>query len=81
MFKQKLPFKVNVFFSMKLKAEMSDGKNVGANEAELLWIPHLIFSNSLPQIKISNNDFSFLSVLYEKSPQMNGNDELQVKIL
>ena len=66
---------------MELKAEMSDGKNVGTNEQELLWIPRLIFSNSLPQVKISNNEFSFLSVLYEKAPHMNGDDELQVPII
>ena len=66
---------------MKLKAEMIDGKNVGKNEEELLWIPRLIFSNSLPQVKISNNEFSFLSVLYEKAPTMNEVDELQVSII
>jgi hypothetical protein len=66
---------------MKLKAEMSDGKKVGKDEEEQIWIPHLIFSNSLPQAKISNNEFSFLSVLYMKSPQLNGNDKLQVSII
>jgi hypothetical protein len=66
---------------MKLKAEMSDGKKVGKDEEEQVWIPHLIFSNSLPQAKISNNEFSFLSVLYTKSLQMNGDNELQVSII
>ncbi len=68
----------NVFLLMKLKLEMWDGKNVGTNEQELIWIPHLIFGNSLPQVTISNNEFSFLSVLYVKEPLMNGDDELQV---
>ncbi len=66
---------------IKLKAEMSEGKNVGTEEQELLWIPHLIFSNSVPQVKITNNEFSFLSVLYEKAPTRNGDDELLVSIL
>ena len=60
-----------------IKNYNGSGNNVGKEEREGLWIPQLIFSNSLPEIYIKNDEDSYLMVRQESLSRLNGNNNLQ----
>lgn len=53
-----------------LKSFNGSGNNVGKEEKEGLWIPQLIFSNSLPEIHIKNDEDSYLMVKQKKQAKV-----------
>ena len=68
-----MTFKVNFLISLvwydnrltfyNLKFEIDGENNVGAELQDVIWIPRLVFSNSLNEIRIANDEFSSLEVL------------------
>jgi len=60
-----------------LKRFMVSGNNVGKVEKEGVWIPKLIFSNSLPEVRIENDASSYLMVKQESSARLDKNNNLQ----
>ncbi len=59
-----------------LLGNMKRGKNVGRSERDRIWIPKLIFSNSLPEVQLLNDDLSFLMVRQESQPTLNSENEI-----
>jgi hypothetical protein len=53
-----------------LKSYMVAGNNIGKAEKAGLWIPQLIFSNSLPEVHIENDAYSYLMVKQESAPRL-----------
>ena len=60
-----------------LRGEMKRGNAVGLTEQTDLWIPQLVFTNSLPEIHINNDLYSFLMVKKEGLPMDEENHDLQ----
>ncbi len=81
-----MTFKVNFLISImwydnrltfqNLKEENDGENNLGEDMWNVIWIPRLVFSNSLLEIRISNDDFSSLEVLRLGSPHLNSPSEL-----
>ena len=59
-----------------LHKNMIRGKNVGRTERDRIWIPRLIFSNSLPEVQLLNDDLSFLMVRQESQATLNSENEI-----
>ena len=59
-----------------LHENMKRGKNVGRIERDHIWIPRLIFSNSLPEVQLLNDDLSFLMVRQESQATLNSENEI-----
>ena len=60
-----------------LKIKLKQGNKVGNNDRNQLWIPKLIFSNSLPEVQVTNDELSLLMVKQESDSQMYDENELQ----
>jgi len=81
-----MTFKVNFLISImwydnrltfrNLKDEKEGENNLGHDRDEI-WIPRLVFSNSLVEERISNDDFSSLEVLRWGKATLNSPSELQ----
>ena len=82
-----MTFKVNFIISImwydnrltfrNLKDEIDGENNLGQEMRDEIWIPRLVFCNSLSEIRISNDDFSSLEVLRLGRPHLNSPIELQ----
>ncbi len=59
-----------------LHESIKRGKNVGRTERDRIWIPRLIFSNSLPEVQLLNDDLSFLMVRQESQSTLNSENEI-----
>ena len=59
-----------------LRDEMKRGNVIGAEEKGEIWFPKLVFTNSLPEIQIQNDDTAVVTVTKEGSPILNENNEL-----
>jgi len=81
-----MTFKVNFIIRIKwydnrltfnnLKDETDGENNLGEVMRDNIWIPRLVFCNSLSEIRISNDDFSSLEVLRLGSAHLNSPTEL-----
>ena len=60
-----------------LKIKLKQGNKVGNNDRNQLWIPKLIFSNSLPEVQVTNDELSLLMVKQESDSKMYDENELQ----
>jgi len=60
-----------------LRGEMKRGNVVGSDERNGIWIPQLVFANSLPEFHIENDPNSILMVRKEGSPILNEFSDLQ----
>lgn len=81
-----MTFKVSFLISLKwydnritfynLNKDTAGENNVGHNLALDIWIPKLMFGNSLVETQIKNDGFSFIEVLREGNPTVNSPNEL-----
>ncbi len=60
-----------------LKNSSTHGNTVGQNERQQVWIPKLVFGNSVVDSYIQVDDLSFLFVRMDNSGQKKTNADLQ----
>ena len=60
-----------------LRGEMKRGNVVGSVERDDIWIPRLVFANSLPEFHIENDHNSIVMVQKEGAPIVHENTDLQ----